>query len=151
MKVSGVGSKSTVSGGARRVGGSTGGGEVFGKALADAIGNTGETQGVDAPQATYGVDALLLIQAVDGTSEREARKRQARQGMDILDKLEELRRGLLSGGISEKTLRELSRLLGSQREACQDTQLLALLDDIHLRAEVELAKLERSTSLALRR
>jgi hypothetical protein len=55
--------------------------------------------------------------------------------------LEELRIGLLLGHIPRDRLADLSRMVRDRREDAEDPQLAALLDEIELRAEVELAKL----------
>jgi len=50
---------------------------------------------------------------------------------------------LLDGSISEESLGNLSKLVRAKRENVDDPQLMEVLDEIELRAEVELAKLER--------
>lgn len=144
MKVSGTGSSSAVSGGARRVDKSAGKGGAFKQALADAVDGAAGPQSADAPIAVAGIDALLLVQAVDDSTERQARKRLIRRGEDILDKLEEIRHGLLLGTVPAEKLHDLAQMVRSRREACQDPRLGALLDEIELRAEVEIAKLSRT-------
>jgi len=61
----------------------------------------------------------------------------------MLDQLDELRHGLLDGSISEESLGHRSKLVRAKRENVDDPQLMEVLDEIELRAEVELAKLER--------
>ena len=84
-----------------------------------------------------------MVQAVDDSTERQARKRLIRRGEDILDKLEEIRHGLLLGTVPKEKLMDLAQMVRERREACQDPRLAALLDEIELRAEVEIAKLSR--------
>lgn len=143
MKVSGTGSTSAASGGARRVDKSAGKPGEFKQALVDALDGPGGTQAADAPTQLAGIDALLLVQAVDDSTERQARKQLLRRGEDILDKLEEIRHGLLLGTVPKEKLMDLAQMVRSRREACQDPRLAALLDEIELRAEVEIAKLSR--------
>lgn len=102
----------------------------------------------DPPSSVGGLDALLaaqMVEAVDPTGDEAGRrKRQAAmvaRGEDILDRLEELRIGLLLGHIPRDRLADLSRMVRDRREEAEDPQLAALLDEIELRAEVELAKL----------
>jgi hypothetical protein len=144
MKVSGTGRSSAASGGARRVDKATGKGGEFKQALVDALDASDGPQAAEAPMALAGIDALLLVQGVDDSTERQARKRLIRRGEDILDKLEEIRRGLLLGTLPKEKLSELADMVRMRREACQDPRLAALLDEIELRAEVEIAKLSRS-------
>lgn len=144
MKVSGTGSSSPISGGARRVDKSSGGGGAFKQALTQALDGPSGTQTAEAPAAVAGMDALLLVQAVDDSTERQARRQLLRRGEDILDKLEEVRHGLLLGTVPKEKLMDLAQMVRSRRTACQDPRLGALLDEIELRAEVEIAKLSRA-------
>ena len=101
-----------------------------------------DTSIVESPVVSS-VQALLMAQSVDQTEEREARKRTVRRGEDLLEKLEEIRHGLLLGSIPKQQLMALAQLVRSRREFLSDPRLTALLDEIELRAEVELAKLAR--------
>jgi hypothetical protein len=89
--------------------------------------------------ATPGLDVLLALQAIDGDQPRK-RKRAAKQGHDLLDVLEEIKIGLLSGHLSGDSLDRISALVGGL-EASGDERLDALVADISLRAQVEMAKL----------
>lgn len=143
MKVSGTRSSSAAGGGARRVDKSSAAPGAFKAALAETLDGPSGVASADAPTQIAGIDALLLVQAVDDSTEREARKRMLRRGEDILDKLEEVRHGLLMGTLPKEKLTELADMVRSRRESCQDPRLAALLDEIELRAEVEIAKLSR--------
>lgn len=143
MKVSGAGSSSAASGGARRVEKSNGSKGEFKKALVEAMDQSSGPSEVESMTSIAGIDALLLIQSVDDATEREARRRMVRRGEDLLDSLEELRLGLLLGTVPGKTLSDLADKVRSTRENCNDPRLAAVLDAIELRAEVELAKLSR--------
>lgn len=143
MKVSGTGSSSAASGGARRVDKSAGKSGAFKQMLGETVEAAGGPQAAEAPTQLSGIDALLLVQAVDDSTERQARRRMIRRGEDILDKLEEIRHGLLLGTVPKEKLMDLAQMVRTRREACQDPRLAALLDEIELRAEVEIAKLSR--------
>ncbi|MDA8230480.1 MAG: flagellar assembly protein FliX [Magnetospirillum sp.] len=140
MKVSGVGSGASASG-ARRADKTKGKAE-FKEALADAI-DPPETHGVDSAPAIGAVDALLIIQSVGDATERESRRRLVQRGEAILDRLEEIRHGLLLGTVPKEKLVELAQMVRARRTNCADPRLAGLLDEIELRAEVELAKLSR--------
>jgi len=86
------------------------------------------------------VDAVVALQEItgDNTDERGAKKR----ANLILDKLEDIRMGLLMGQISKSNLEELSKILIVARENSIDANLLEIIEDIELRAKIELAKLE---------
>lgn len=96
-----------------------------------------------APVAIARLDALLSLQEAEGSASEEAARRGKKRGAALLDELDKVRLGLLSGGIPVSTLRALSSMVSVHREQVMDPALAALLDDIDLRAQVELAKLER--------
>lgn len=103
-----------------------------------------DAQSVGQPATLTAIDSLLAAQGVDPDAGRgRGRERLMRHGEDILDRLEEMRRGLLLGAIPKARLAELAGLVRSRREAGADPRLAAILDEIELRAEVELAKLSR--------
>lgn len=143
MKVSGVGSGAAASGGARRVGKADGKKSEFKQALVDAMESQEDVHAAEAPAAIGAVDALLVAQAVGDSTDREARQRHIRHAEDILDMLEDLRHGLLLGTVPESKLVKLAEMVHARKEACADPRLAALLDEIELRAEVEIAKLSR--------
>jgi hypothetical protein len=99
-------------------------------------------------QAAGGLDGLLAVQEVgaaeDATQRRQRQARLIQRGEDMLDRLEEVRLGLLLGAIPKDRLMELASMVRAKREQGPDRQLDALLDEIELRAEVELAKLARA-------
>ncbi|KAA5605753.1 flagellar assembly protein FliX [Roseospira marina] len=126
----------------------------FERALNGVLGDGPEAPAkADAAPAGSGaaaVDALqglLSIQDVGADSEasrRQRRDRLMRHGEDMLERLEDVRLGLLLGAIPKDRLMELARTVRARREQGPDRQLDALLDEIELRAEVELAKLSRA-------
>ncbi|MEQ1769451.1 MAG: flagellar assembly protein FliX [Devosia sp.] len=101
-------------------------------------------QSVQAAQSSTGIDALLALQAVDDPL--LARKKSIRRGNALLDTLESVQTDLLLGKVSEGRLNQLMVLVASARER-RDPSLDALLDDIELRARVELAKFGRYPGL----
>ena len=76
------------------------------------------------------------------TSE-EAKARAKKRANEMLDKMEEIRMGLLMGGIPQKSLQDLSRVIQSRKDEFTDPQLKEIMDEIDLRAQVELAKYQR--------
>ena len=87
----------------------------------------------------HGVDALLAVQAADDALSR--RRRAVARGRNILDLLDDLRIGLLSGRASPDKLAELAALLAADPGAADSKELRRVLEAIELRARVELAKL----------
>jgi hypothetical protein len=107
---------------------------------------TGAASPADGASAVAHVGGVLAAQTVDPDGQRstpEERKHRAQRGAEILDRLEEIRRGLLAGAIPKDRLAELARLVREKREKGADPVISRLLDEIELRAEVELAKLGR--------
>ncbi len=84
-----------------------------------------------------GIEAILALQGVDQGAERK--RNAVRHGQSMLDTLEEMKRDLLVGNISEGRLHRLMALVTRARQEA-DPDLEALIDDIDLRAQVELAK-----------
>lgn len=91
--------------------------------------------------STTSVDALLSVQQSDAPDPDSGSRRQAMmRGEDILDYLEEMRLGLLMGDFSKNQLENLSQMVDKKRQNTQDPRLEAILNEIDLRARVELAK-----------
>lgn len=86
------------------------------------------------------VSALMALQGVETATER--RRRAIRRGGTLLDRLEELKLAMLSGEAGENALERLGRTLREERPADEDAALTGLLQQIDLRAAVELAKAE---------
>ncbi len=107
--------------------------------LLDETAEAGQAAG---PSAVQSVDSVLSVQEVGG---REGGRKRARERAELmLDRLEDIRHGLLMGAIPRDRLQELASAVRRQREAIDDPRLVEILDEIELRARVELAKLERS-------
>lgn len=112
-----------------------------GSRFSDAL----EPEGADGAAATVstspaaGVGSLLSIQEVPSAS--DGRSRGLARARDLIDGLEDIRRGLLMGTIPVSRLQHIARTMRDQKEATGDPTLAGLLADIELRAAVELAKL----------
>lgn len=87
------------------------------------------------------VDGILAVQEVPDST--DGRTRGLKRGYDILDRLDEIRFGLLAGSFSRSRLVGLREEIEEARDKVIDPQLSSILDDIELRAAVELAKLDR--------
>lgn len=140
MKLTGIGGASAAGSASKTTKPSKTAGGGFAESLA-SLDQAEESQGVDAPAAVGGIAALLATQGVGDALEREARKRLVDYGNDLLDKLEELRHGLLMGAIPKDKLIALAQMVRSRRDSAPDPHLAEMLNEIELRVEVELAKL----------
>jgi hypothetical protein len=91
------------------------------------------------PTALGGLDALLAVQVAGDAL--QSRRKGVRRGRAMVDALDELKLALLAGRVPAAAL---DRLVGSVEGRERDTgdhRLESLLDEIELRARVELAKL----------
>jgi hypothetical protein len=111
--------------------------------FASALGGDEESStssGVTGSSRTSAASSLLSLQSVD-SAEGEAAKRRARQrAEDLLSKLDKIRTGLLLGAIPRSHLIGLAQSLKTMRDSVMDPRLTDVLDEIDLRAQVELAK-----------
>ena len=120
--------------------GKSGQGSGFDKLVSGAAGDSAGASGVSSSSPVSAVDALLAVQeTADATSGKSRAKARAEV---LLQKLDELRMGLLAGAIPRKTLVDLTRVINMRRDQIDDANLTEILDEIDLRAQVELAKLE---------
>jgi hypothetical protein len=127
----------------RKTGGSStaSGSGAFAKALSD-------TQPTHSPQMPVSVgftdlNTVLALQEAPDASRGRARRRAKERCSLMLDHLDEIRMGLLLGTIPVARLEQLAQLVRAKREQIDDPKLLGILDEIELRAAVELAKLSR--------
>lgn len=96
-----------------------------------------------APAAATTIGALGAMLALQEFEDpRERRARGLKRGHDLLDRLEGLKIALLSGQLPEAELDALVSNLAA-RVPTGDPALESVLDDIDLRARVELAKVGR--------
>jgi hypothetical protein len=109
-----------------------------GFALPDA-GATTETRAAVAPKASASIDALLAMQGIE-EDPTERRKRSVQRGRRALDVLDDLKIGLLSGNFTASTVSRLRDAAANLKSSSGDLGLDAVLSEIELRVEVELAK-----------
>lgn len=120
----------------RRSGASSSAGEgAFAQALADAA---PQTSGGAAATPVQTVNALLALQEVGDAASGPSRGRQRAE--EILERLEELRLSLVLGAVPLERLEQLSTLLSQREEAVEDPELAGIINEIEIRAAVELAK-----------
>lgn len=124
-------------------------GSVQGAGFADALSAAEAAMGVGGAEATDAVTNVAAVQGVGAllgaqeVSEHEVRRRKyiKRAGLTI-GALEQLRDSLLTGTLAPSTLQRLESLVAEERANTDDPRLQGILDEIELRAAVELAKLE---------
>lgn len=95
---------------------------------------------VAGPGPIAALDSILMLQGMDDST--NGRSKGLAHGEQLLDLLDSVRDGLLAGGIPRATLNRLAAAVTRRHEAFADPKLQDVLDQIELRAHVELAKLE---------
>ena len=95
---------------------------------------------VGAPMSLTAVGGLLALQEVGDAT--QGKKKAVRRAEDILDMLEEIRVGLIMGSVPLAKLNNLIQMVESRRDGFADPALAELIDEIELRARVEIAKLK---------
>jgi hypothetical protein len=113
-----------------------------GFSLPDDVASSAETRTATAPKAAAGIDALLALQGID-EDPAERRRRSVARGKGALDVLDDLKIGLLSGNLDSSTMGRLRDAAANLKSSSGDPGLDAVLSEIELRVEVELAKAGR--------
>lgn len=95
---------------------------------------------VAGPGPIAALDSILALQGMDDST--DGRSKGLKHGEQLLDMLDQVRDGLLAGGIPRATLNRLANAVTRRHDTFADPRLQSVLDEIELRAHVELAKLE---------
>ena len=107
----------------------------------------GPSSQADAPGdagAVVAVNSILSVQEVEGEVKADQQLRRLIQwGEDILDQLDNIRHDLLLGAIPRERLSGLAQSMRDRKTNISDPGLLSLINEIELRAEVEIAKYSR--------
>ncbi len=136
-----VGKTGTV--GRKKAVSSASGDDFLGLLSSSEVGNAAAPAATQDMQPVTSMNGLLSLQEMP---DDEIKKRRAvQESRTTLEALETLRLALLSGSIPEHLLHTLSKVVAAQKERVNDPQLMRLIEDIELRAAVELAKLERAS------
>ncbi|HVW72656.1 MAG TPA: flagellar assembly protein FliX [Rhizomicrobium sp.] len=96
---------------------------------------------VAGPGPIAALDSILMLQGMEDST--QGRSKGLQHGEHLLDLLDSVRDGLLAGGIPRATLNKLAHAVTRRQDGFADPKLQAVLDEIELRAHVELAKLEQ--------
>jgi hypothetical protein len=106
------------------------------------VSDTGDVRSavVSGPGPIGALDSILMLQGLDDSV--DGRSKAAAHGEALLDMLDQVRDGLLAGGVPRATLNRLANAVTRRHDQFNDPKLQGVLDEIELRAHVELAKLE---------
>lgn len=108
------------------------------------VGGAGQVSGAASVQSVARIDALLAVQSVDNPTERAVRRKMYARGDQILQRLDDLKLSLLGGGLTIGQVVNIADMVASHREKINDPKMSALLDEIDLRAQIELAKIRKA-------
>lgn len=95
--------------------------------------------GVSSSSPISSIEALVALQGVDERLPR-GNKGALAKGHDLLEKLESIRDGLLTGSLPADKLKQLQDTLSGYKVSDADPALKQIIKDIEVRAAVELAK-----------
>jgi len=99
-----------------------------------------QTSGPEATQSIAQLDALLAAQETEDPTQRSARKRAYVRCNSILNQLEEVRLRMLGGNLTVGHMVDVADVVASHRDKIDDPMLTSIMDEIDLRAQVEIAK-----------
>ena len=119
---------------------------VFAEKLRNAQAGSGAEAAAEPaaePAALPTVDSILAVQEVPDVADGRSRGLLRQHGDDLLNRLDELRLAILAGTVAKDELTELAQKLRQKRQQSDDPKLNEIIDEIELRAEVEIAKLTR--------
>jgi hypothetical protein len=107
-----------------------------------SVSETPESHGqiVAGPGPIAALDSILMLQGLDDST--KGKSKAVAHGEQLLDLLDSVRDGLLAGEIPRATLNKLAAAVTRRHDNFADPKLQDVLDQIELRAHVELAKLE---------
>jgi uncharacterized protein YjbJ (UPF0337 family) len=108
---------------------------------------TGGTESAGPSAATQSiatVDSLLAVQGAEDPAAGKARRRMKERADTVLNELDKIRTSMLSGTLTVGHMIDIADVVASHREKINDPALTAIMDEIDLRAQVELAKMRQS-------
>ena len=112
------------------------GSEVFSLPL-DDLNAPAQTE---ALAETFVLDGLVALQEADT---HELNKKAAQKhGENLLDSLDDLRQDLILGSVPIEKLHHIAKTIQTKRKSVVDPKLQMVIDEIELRAKVEIAKYE---------
>lgn len=120
---------------------------VSGGSFSDTLKETAESLETGAAGGVGGVSsvgAIISVQEVPDSTEERSRGLLMSYGDELLAKLDDLRVGLLVGAIPKDDLADLAHRMRQKKQQVDDPRLTEIIDEIELRAEVEIAKLTRN-------
>ncbi len=127
---------------ASKAGGTSGGNGNFGVLLNSS--DTEEAASSVSAHSITKVEALLIAQTSDDPAEQASKERMMVRADRLLNELDQIRLSLLTGTITVGNMIDLADVVASHRENIQDPELSAILEEIDLRSQIEIAKMRVS-------
>ncbi|MCI5050028.1 MAG: flagellar assembly protein FliX [Rickettsiales bacterium] len=112
--------------------------------MLSSIDHADEAKSTSSVQQTNAVNNVNMLSLQEISDDDMQERKALKHGHSTLDALEEIRNGLLIGSLSGKTIEQLDTFVRKERERATSPELEAILDEIEVRAAVEMAKLERA-------
>jgi hypothetical protein len=97
---------------------------------------------VSQPIGVAQVGGVLSLMEI--SPEEELARANYHRGEEVLDLLEQYRRGMIAGKLNYAAVEEIEQKLAHEREKTAIAGLEGIVDDIEIRAAVELAKVKRA-------
>lgn len=144
MKISDVSSGKSISQ-TKRTGKSSNKGGLFAERLKEATGAAAAPEAVE-PASVGNVESVLAAQESPDATDQRSRGLIMNYGENILDSLENIRRDVLLGAVPKEKLTGLAQTMRAHRSKNNDPKLNEIINEIELRAEVEIAKLTYNIS-----
>ena len=116
----------------------------FSDHLSQASKISSETDVSSRNATVTGINSILTVQEIIDQPEREERRQLVEWGDDILNSLDDIRHCLLIGAIPKERLETLAQRLKVRKASVSDPRLIDIINEIELRAEIELAKLSQN-------
>ncbi|MEM6781738.1 MAG: flagellar assembly protein FliX [Pseudomonadota bacterium] len=105
---------------------------------------TSQSAATSNTQSIAQVDVLLAVQGAEDPTARAAKQRMRHRANSVLNELDKLRTALLTGRMTLGHCIDIADVVASHREKIDDPGLTSLLDEIDLRAQVEIAKMRKA-------
>lgn len=138
MKISNVGNNTSI---AKKSSSKKSNESSFASHLSESS-DTSNTSSASEISATIPVNSLFALQEI--SNDTPSKQKAISRGFDMVEYLDEIRVGLLTGEVPRSVLSNLDSLVKQWREADYDTDLEEIINEIELRAAVEIAKLEKA-------
>lgn len=138
MKIEGPGQSKGISKTDKKAGSASAGGASFSSMI-----SRGPSQAASSGnmQSIAQIDALLALQGAEDPTARKSKNALKLRANTILDMLDGVRLKMLGGQLTVGDMIDIADVVASHREKISDPVLTDIMDEIDLRAQVEIAKM----------